>query len=205
MIKKRIMAIALFSTIIGILPTTASGLAWGDFWRTTPVNNARSAATDNSVKVAAATNRDVESIIEAGFRYLGTPYKFGSDRDTTTTFDCSDFVRQAFLDGIGITLPSDSRKQGTYVRELHNDKVVTDWTKLKRGDLMFFMSYKGSHASDYANVSWSKETITHVGIYLGNGEILHTYSEESGGVRTNKITDGKWKERFLFGGSAIAE
>ncbi|MBO7745840.1 SH3 domain-containing protein [Paenibacillus sp. MWE-103] len=143
----------------------------------------------------------VERVIAAGMKYLGTPYEFGSDRDTTKTFDCSDFVRQAFREGANLLLPVDSRKQGDYVRGLGH--VVTDWHQLKRGDIMFFMAYKGTKASAYAGVDKSDETITHCGIYLGNGQILHTYSIESGGVRTSVISGTHWEYRFLFGGSVV--
>jgi len=139
-----------------------------------------------------------EWAIAAGMKYLGTPYEFGSSRNDTTTFDCSDFVRQAFLDGIGLKLPGDSRSQGAYVKEI--GKTKTDWRNLERGDLMFFMAYQGSKASDYANIDKSAARITHVGIYLGDGMILHTYSEKSGGVRIDSIADTHWEYRFLFGG-----
>ncbi|GKU80411.1 SH3 domain-containing C40 family peptidase [Paenibacillus sp. L3-i20] len=142
-----------------------------------------------------------EKVISAGMKYLGTPYEFGSNRNTTTTFDCSDFIKQAFKDGVGIKLPSDSRQQGDYVKNKGNS--VTSISKLKRGDLMFFMSYKGSSASSYSGINKSSQRITHVGIYLGNGQILHTYSKESGGVKTNSITGTHWEHRFLFGGSAL--
>ncbi|KIL36482.1 hydrolase Nlp/P60 [Cohnella kolymensis] len=149
----------------------------------------------------AQPSASVEKVIQAGTQYLGTPYEFGSSRSTTTTFDCSDFVRQAFKDALQITLPADSRQQGAYVRS-HNS-VTTDWHQLKRGDLMFFMSYKGSKASDYANKQSFSERITHVGIYLGNGKILHTYSKTSGGVRIDSFAGKAWEYRFLFGGSAL--
>ncbi|MFC4101631.1 C40 family peptidase [Paenibacillus xanthanilyticus] len=143
----------------------------------------------------------IESVIEAGMKYWGTPYEFGSDRSTTTTFDCSDFVRTAFFEGTGIILPSDSRGQGAYVQD--RGAVTADWSQLKRGDLMFFMDYQGSTASAYADVDKSTATITHVGIYLGNGQVLHTYSTASGGVRTNEIAGTAWEYRFLFGGSVF--
>ncbi len=143
----------------------------------------------------------IENIIAAGMKYVGTPYEFGSDRNTTTTFDCSDFVRTAFREGASVTLPSDSRQQGTFVKS--KGGVVTDWHQLKRGDLMFFMAYKGSQASDYSAVNKTTATITHVGIYLGNGQVLHTYSTASGGVRTSDIANTHWDYRFLFGGSAL--
>lgn len=143
----------------------------------------------------------VEKMITAGMKYLGTPYEYSSSRSNTSTFDCSDFVRQAFIDGLGIKLPADSRSQGSYVKNKGN--AVSSWTKLKRGDLMYFMSYKGSSTSAYSNANKSSATITHTGIYLGNGQILHTYSKESGGVTISKIAGTHWEKRFLYGGSAI--
>jgi cell wall-associated NlpC family hydrolase len=179
MIKKHILTFVVCTSIIGMLPSAV----WG--------------------QTNTATSNQVELVIAAGLSYLGTPYEFGSSRENTTTFDCSDFIRQSFLDGIGLTLPSDSRQQGDYIRDLLHDRVITDWTKLKRGDLMFFMGYKGSDESAYTEIDKLTETIKHVGIYLGDGEILHTYSEASGGVKVNAVTDSKWEQRFLFGGPAF--
>jgi cell wall-associated NlpC family hydrolase len=147
------------------------------------------------------TNADAEAVIQTGLKYLGTPYEFGSDRSNPSTFDCSDFVKHIFKEALNVELPSDSRKQGAYVRE--HGEVATDWTALKRGDLMFFMSYKGADRSDYASKSPFADRITHVGVYLGNGDILHTYSKESGGVRVDRIAGTAWEYRFLFGGSAL--
>ncbi|MEK3827347.1 C40 family peptidase [Paenibacillus sp. FSL K6-1558] len=143
----------------------------------------------------------VEKVIAAGMKYMGTPYKYASDRDSVATFDCSSFVRRAFIDGLGITLPADSRQQGDYVKK--KGTVTTNWKNLKRGDLMYFMSYKGTSASAYSGVNKSQATITHTGIYLGNGKILHTYSNAGGGVTVSDIAGKHWESRFLFGGSAL--
>ncbi|MBB6637891.1 C40 family peptidase [Cohnella thailandensis] len=156
-----------------------------------------SAGSGSPADVAA----QVEAVIAAGMKYLGTPYEYGSDRSTTATFDCSDFVRQAFKDALGIALPSDSAAQGAYVRE--KSTVTTDWKQLKRGDLMFFMDYKGTSASLYENKSPFGTKISHVGIYLGDGQILQTYSKTSGGVRIDSLEGRHWEYRFLFGGSAL--
>jgi len=147
------------------------------------------------------TTAAAQKVITAGKKYLGTPYEFGSSRSNTKTFDCSDFVRQAYLDGIGLKLPSDSRSQGEYVRERGN--INTNWKKLKPGDIMFFMEYKGSNASNYKRVDKLSERITHNGIYIGDGKILQTYSKKSGGVRIDSIEGSQWERRFLFGGSPI--
>ncbi|MBD3921547.1 C40 family peptidase [Paenibacillus sp. PR3] len=143
----------------------------------------------------------IEKVIATGMKYLGTPYEFGSDRNTTTTFDCSDLFRQMYLEGIGLKLPADSRGQGEYVKSKGN--AVYDWHQLKRGDILVFMDYKGSKASDYAGIDKSKQRISHDAIYLGDGQILHTYSKESGGVKISSIEGTHWEYRFIYGGSVI--
>lgn len=157
---------------------------------------------DKTMTESFASASTVSSkVINAGKKYLGTPYEFGSNRTTTRTFDCSDFVRQAYKEGAGITLPSNSRTQADYVKKI--GKTTTNWKQLNPGDIMFFMSYKGNDRSNYANINKAKQRITHNGIYLGNGKILHTYSNESGGVRIDSIEDKHWEYRFIFGGSAL--
>ncbi|TLS50012.1 NlpC/P60 family protein [Paenibacillus antri] len=143
----------------------------------------------------------VQKVINAGMKYLGTPYEFGSSRSNTRTFDCSDFVRQAYKDGAGITLTSNSRTQADYVRSI--GKTTTDWRDLKPGDIMFFMSYEGSDETDYEGINKSGQRITHNAIYLGDGKILQTYSKDSGGVRIDTIGDDHWEYRFIFGGSVL--
>lgn len=158
------------------------------------------APTQKPAPTAPAQSGMIEKVISAGMGYLGTPYEFGSSRNDTRTFDCSDFIRQIFLDGANLKLPADSRQQGTWVQD--NSTAVTDISKLKRGDLMFFMSYKGSSASAYAGINKSTARITHVAMYLGDGQILQTYSVSSGGVRVDKLS-ASWMNRFLYGGSVI--
>lgn len=140
-----------------------------------------------------------QKVMDAGKRYLGVPYEFASSRNNTSTFDCSDFVRQAFMDGTNQQLPGDSRNQANFVKSI--GKTNSDWQRLKKGDLLFFMAYKGYSLASYAGVNKSTETVTHVGIYLGDGKILHTYSQASGGVRIDTINGSQWELRFLFGGS----
>lgn len=149
----------------------------------------------------AVTSADVEKVIAKGMEYLGTPYEFGSSRSNNKTFDCSDFVRTAFKESVGLILPSNSRSQAEYVRNKGNMK--TSWEDLKPGDIMFFMSYEGSSPSDYDDVNKSTERVTHNGIYLGDGKVLHTYSKDSGGVRIDTIENRHWEYRFLYGGSAF--
>ncbi|MBP1996785.1 C40 family peptidase [Paenibacillus eucommiae] len=160
-------------------------------------NNSNNGSSGNNLTASAKAQK----VIAAGKKYMGTPYEFGSSRLNTKTFDCSDFVRQAFKDGINVTLPSNSRTQADYVKAI--GKTTTNWKNLKVGDLLFFMDYKGLKASDYAGINKSKQRISHVGIYLGNGQMLHTYSIASGGVRIDSIDNKHWEYRFVIGGTAI--
>ena len=134
---------------------------------------------------------------------MGTPYEYGSNRNDTKTFDCSAFVRQAFLDGLGktLTLPADSRSQGLYVK--NKGQYTTSWSSLKRGDLMFFAA-SNNKAVLASGADLDTSIITHVGIYLGDNRILQTYSKESGGVQVTEVSPTSvWQFRFLFGGSAL--
>lgn len=164
-----------------------------------------SAAGKTSGTLAAAktvsASAAAQKVIAAGKKYLGTPYEFGSSRLSTKTFDCSDFVRQAFKDGIKLTLPSNSQAQADYAK--NKGAAATSWSKLKPGDLMFFMAYKGTKSSDYKSIAKSKQRVTHVGIYLGDGKMIHTYSKSSGGVRIDSIDNKHWEYRFIFGGSVL--
>ncbi|MDR0270950.1 MAG: C40 family peptidase [Paenibacillus sp.] len=164
-------------------------------------SNSNSGSGSASLKPPTSNvSATIEKVIQSGMKYLGTPYEFGADRNQTKTFDCSAFTRQIFKEGSGIVLPMDSRQQGTWVKQ--NSKAVSNTASLKRGDLVFFMSYKGSSASAYAGINKDQERITHVAVYLGDGKLLHTYSNEAGGVVVTDFSNS-WKMRFLYGGSVI--
>jgi peptidoglycan endopeptidase LytE len=108
-------------------------------------------------------------------QYLGTPYVFGAKYGQTRTFDCSSFVKTVF-DSIDVTMPRVSRnqaKEGSYVSKKN----------LQVGDLVFFTT------------SSSKGNIGHVGIYAGDGDMIHTYGE--GGVKYTSIHKGYWEKRYV--------
>nr|WP_243735051.1 C40 family peptidase [Paenibacillus turpanensis] len=108
-------------------------------------------------------------------KYLGTPYKFGADYGQTRTFDCSSFMKTIYSEN-GIRLPRksiDQAKQGKYVSK----------SKLEVGDLVFFTTPS------------SGNKIGHVGIYVGNGQMIHTFG--AGGVKYSSIHSDWWKERYV--------
>ncbi|WP_261808111.1 C40 family peptidase [Paenibacillus sp. N3.4] len=109
----------------------------------------------HKAEAAVSSSVTANSIISVGKQYLGTPYQFGSNAGQTRTFDCSSFTQYVFNRN-GISLPRSSKEQshvGTYVSR----------SNLRPGDLVFF------------SIPSKPGVINHVAIYMGNGNILHTY------------------------------
>lgn len=146
----------------------------------------------------------VENVIETAKSYMGTPYVYGSNRLDPTSFDCSDFTRWVYLSALEMDLPWDARNQAAYVEALSKRKY-RDIRKARRGDLLFFTSFRGNRAVDYAGLTASQKPITHIGIYLGNGKIIHSASQKTGGVRIDKINANQFylKYRFILGGGIL--
>ncbi|MGG4454251.1 C40 family peptidase [Brevibacillus porteri] len=123
-----------------------------------------------------------DQVISEGMKYKGVPYKFGSSKKTTRTFDCSSFTQRVFKE-VGVSLPRDSRQQSKVGQKVSKDQ-------LQKGDLVFFHSY-GSSSS----------RITHVAIYAGDNKLLHTYGKP--GVTTTKFKGTSWEKRFELGRRVI--
>lgn len=134
------------------------------------------AADKEAIRTAARSATSVQkTILTEAEKHLGTPYRFGARYGQTRTFDCSSFVKTVFSK-VGIDLPRVSRqqaKEGTYVSKRN----------LKIGDLLFFTTPS------------SKGRIGHVGIYVGNGYMIHTYGE--GGVKYTSIHKQWWSKRYV--------
>lgn len=143
-----------------------------------------------------------ENPVYTAWQYFGTPYQYGSNRNDPSSFDCSDFTRWIYLFSLGMDLPKDSRSQWEYVKKFSKHKY-TDLSQAKRGDLLFFMNYKGWQKHDYAGINVKAQTVGHCGIYLGNGQMLHTASAKTGGVRVDTIKGSHLEYRFIGGGSIV--
>lgn len=125
----------------------------------------------------SAEMQKASSIISLGNRYLKTPYQYGAPTNTTKVFDCSSFTKYVFGKN-GIYLPRTSKQQatvGTYVPK----------SQLRKGDLVFF----STRASGKGNIG-------HVGIYAGDGKILHTYKPGVGVTHSN-INSDWWSSHYI--------
>ena len=102
------------------------------------------------------------AVVEYAKRYLGLRYNSGFSLTTGT--DCSGFTKLIYRE-FGITLSrsaSGQAKNGTYVRK----------GDLQKGDLVFYNKGSGG--------------ITHVAMYIGNGQVIHE-SNHRDGVKISSV------------------
>jgi peptidoglycan DL-endopeptidase CwlO len=153
-------------------------------------------------KVKAINGSYINNVIGKAWDYYGTPYELGSDRNNPSTFDCSDYIRWVHLITLGMDLPKTSASQWEYVKKFSKRKFST-LSEAKRGDLLFFMKYRGYRKEDYAGINVKAQPVGHVGIYLGDGLMIHTASQKTGGVRFDKIAGTHLQYRFIGGGKVV--
>jgi peptidoglycan DL-endopeptidase CwlO len=101
-----------------------------------------------------APNANVAAVLQAAYSVIGTPYQYGGS-SPETGFDCSGFTMWAWSHA-GVYLPHSSAAQ--YASLPHVAQ-----SDLQPGDLVFFYS-----------------PISHVGIYVGGGSMIH--SPQTGSV-----------------------
>ena len=130
-----------------------------------------------------------DNIVNTAITFEGTPYLWGGA--SSKGLDCSGLVRLTFMMN-GHLLPRNASQQVNYGREIimecdhsiasDSEKLYQEMVRrtrnLQPGDLVFFGS---------PETFWSKEKITHVGIYIGNGKIIHASHK----VRVNSLIPGE--------------
>lgn len=123
------------------------------------------------------TNVSADEIIATGEKYKATPYKFGSKSGQTSTFDCSSFTQHVYGEN-GKKIPRDSRQQSETGVEVSKEHM-------QKADLLFFKRSPDS----------TDERVTHVAIYKGDDQILHTFGK--GGVTDSKLSGTNWERRLV--------
>jgi cell wall-associated NlpC family hydrolase len=114
-----------------------------------------------------------EQLIQRAKSLLGIPYKFAGS-SPETGFDCSGLIRFVFREVLGISLPGRAEDIGRGGEKL-SDSVLSP------GDLVFFNTLN--------------RPLSHVGIYLGNRQFLH--SPATGGVvRIESMSLPYWSKRY---------
>lgn len=127
-------------------------------------------------------SEEAEEIIAYAKQFIGTPYVYGGT-NLTAGVDCSGFTYSVYRD-FGITLERCSRdqiKNGTNVEK----------EDLQPGDLIFFNTGGDSQ-------------ISHVGMYIGNGEYIHSTDGAAQGVTISDL-GSDYALRTYVGATRILE
>ncbi len=114
-----------------------------------------------------------EQIIEIALAQLGQPYVYGGSRPGG--FDCSGLVHYAYSRA-GLEVPRTTGEQYRQAQRIARRNLAP-------GDLVFFR-LRGS--------------VSHVGLYLGDGEMVHAPSTGNN-VRIEPIDARFWDRRFAGG------
>lgn len=129
----------------------------------------------NHQSVSQDEESDFNKVITTtAMRFIGLPYLWGGT--SSKGLDCSGFTKTVYFLN-GIILQRDASQQ-----VLYGDPVDASagYENLEPADLLFF----GDHKTDS-----TIERVTHVGIYIGNGEIIHSSSGASR-VKINSLFPG---------------
>ena len=118
-----------------------------------------------------------DAVIAYGKQFIGTPYSWGGT-NLYRGVDCSGFVYAVMRDN-GVYLSRTSRSQ------VYNGTRV-DKSELKKGDLVFF------DTSGYNNGG-----ISHVGIYIGDGQFIHSSSGNKWGVTIESLSSSYYIRTYV--------
>lgn len=118
----------------------------------------------------------IQSLLQYALSHEGVSYRRGGI-SPESGFDCSGFVRHVFDHVEGVTLPHSANALSQIGSRI---KVA----ELLPGDLVFFR--------------FMRNTISHVGIYLGNNQFIHASSTRTGSVMVSSLTDGYWAKHFAL-------
>jgi len=128
------------------------------------------------VELPEISDSKAQKIIDTAKKYLGVKYVYGGT--SPKGFDCSGFVQYVFKE-CGISLERVAASQAQ-----HGTKVSRE--NLKPGDLVFFDTDGGLNY------------ISHVGIYIGNGQFIHASSGRNARkVVISDMTSGFYNNTYM--------
>jgi uncharacterized protein YgiM (DUF1202 family) len=144
-------------------------------WYKIQLSDGRTGWVSSAYLQVDSRQQKINTVISTAKSLLGTPYLWGGSSPQEGGFDCSGFTQYVYKQ-VGYSLNRISRDQAT-------QGTNVDRTDLQSGDLVFF-SFAGNGVID------------HVGIYIGNGQMIH--SPKTGDVvKTTDITTSYWQTRMV--------
>ena len=129
---------------------------------------------DTGEDIPVEASGDAAALIEEAMKYRGYPYKWGGS-SPDTSFDCSGFVSWC-INASGYADIGRQTAQG-----LCNLSHRVSQADAQPGDLIFFTGTYNSGS-----------TVSHVGIYLGNGQMIHAGNP----IKVTNINTSYWQSHF---------
>ncbi len=118
-------------------------------------------------------------VVELAYGQIGMPYVWGG-ASPETSFDCSGLVQWVYRQA-GVSLPRTAQQQYNWTQRISRDD-------LGPGDTVYFQI-----------CCQPPDTVTHVGIYIGNGRMIHSPTPGQV-VREESITTPYWQAHWAGGG-----
>lgn len=174
--KKFALAIALFVSVLSVEAQTKSV---PNQTAEKPNDEEQSLAKDyfsQVMGVALSATSNVK-LFQFVYDWVGTPYRFGGN--SKKGIDCSAFTKELYTKVFNLTIKRNSRDIFSMVSPVGKDE-------LKEGDLVFFKIHSRS--------------ISHVGIYLGDGRFAHASLR---GVAVSNLDDAYYSRYFYKGGRLL--
>lgn len=119
-----------------------------------------------------------DQVLRQACGYLNTPYSRGGSLQHGHATDCSGFVQYIYQKS-NIDLPRSSPEQAQTGRLVAR---TMDFSKLMAGDLLFFRR--------------GERHIGHVGIYMGEGKMIHASSQRRG-VTITDLRQSYYRDTFV--------
>lgn len=172
-----LLAVGFLTLVCATLALAAKGtrkISRGNWSKRAGVCRQVSHTTVTAVKASKSNDSkspDGNEVVESAMTFRGNRYVYGGT--SRSGFDCSGFTRYVFA-RFGITLPHSAAAQSRL------GKAVTT-SELKPGDLLFF---------------GRKGRISHVGIFAGNGRMVHAANPRRG-VVTDSIFSSYYRSRLV--------
>ena len=122
------------------------------------------------------SNDEKYMLVKVAKGFMGAPYKYGGE--TVRGLDCSAFVKKIY-DIFDVQLPRSAREQFLVGYKITKDELAV-------GDLVFFKTKR------YVKYP------THVGIYIGDGNFIHSSSNRSKiGVKVDALSSDFYSKSFV--------
>ncbi len=128
----------------------------------------------NAIPPDSYDDATVQALMEEAAKYLGYPYVWGGS-SPSTSFDCSGFVCWVFTNSGVHNLPR------TTAQGIYDQCTPVSAADAKAGDIIFFT---GTYNSAGA--------VSHVGIYCGNGTMIHCGDP----ISYANINSSYWQSHF---------